>query len=49
MPDVRPSMFEKKLDTSGAHQVHVLIANYKRYIYIYMCVCVCVCVFDYGG
>jgi hypothetical protein len=39
MTDVRPSIFEKMLDASGAHQVHVLIANYKRYIYV--CVCVC--------
>ena len=29
------------LDVSGAHKVHVLIANYKRYV--------CVCVFDFGG
>ena len=51
MTDVRPSIFEKMLDASGAHQVHVLIANYKRYIYVCVCVCVClcVCVFDYGG
>ena len=39
MTDVRPSIFEKMLDASGAHRVHVLIANYKRYIYV------CVCVF----
>jgi hypothetical protein len=30
-------MFEEILDASGAHKVHVLIVNYKRY----MCVCVC--------
>jgi hypothetical protein len=41
MMDVWPSIFEEILDASGAHQVHVLIANYKRYVYV--------CVFDYGG
>ena len=29
---------EKSFDASSAHKMHVLIANYKRYV----CVCVCV-------
>jgi hypothetical protein len=41
MTDVWPRMFEEILDASGAHKVHVLIVNYKRYV--------CVCVFYYGG
>jgi len=37
-----PRIFMEILDASGAlYKVHVLIANYKRYV--------CVCVFDYGG
>ena len=36
-----PRMVMEILDASGAHKVHVLIANYKRYV--------CVCVFDFGG
>jgi hypothetical protein len=37
MTDVWSRMFEEILDAWGAHKVHVLIVNYKRYV----CVCVC--------
>ena len=36
---------KESFDASRAHTMHVLIANYKRYV----CVCVCVCTFNNGG
>jgi hypothetical protein len=33
--------FEAIFDASSAHKMHVVIANYKRYV--------CVCAFNYGG
>jgi hypothetical protein len=32
---------EAIFDASSAHKMHIVIANYKRYV--------CVCVFNYGG